>query len=134
MRHDPSRQRDKSASSRRQRNLEAKPSWLRICFLKWLKFPEEKKFYWSDGFWRDLCMGNVKFPLVIPELMHILWRATRQTTQGASEQLRQLADYIDALNAKKGDRGRRLLVTEMLYVYAIELKRWNSKITMARAA
>ena len=110
------------------KKLRGKPSWLRICFLQWLKLPEEQKFYWFDGFWRDLCMGNVKFPLVIPELVHILWRATRQTTQGASEHLRQLADYIDALNAKKGDRGRRLLVTEMLYDYASRVRAMEQPI------
>ena len=104
------------------KKLRGKPSWLRSCFLNWLKLPEEKKFYWADGFWRDLCRNNVKFPLVMPELMHVLWRATRQATQGASEELRALANYIDALNAGKGDRGRRLLVTEMLYDYAHRVK------------
>jgi hypothetical protein len=104
------------------KKLRGKPSWLRSCFLDWLKLPEEQKFYWFDGFWRDLCMSNVKFPLVIPQFMHVLWRATRQETQGASEHLRELADYIDALNAKKGDRGQRLLVTEVLYAYAGAVK------------
>jgi hypothetical protein len=100
------------------KKLRGKPSSLRNDFLAWLKLPEEKKFYWFDGFWRDLCMGNVKFPLVMPALMHVLWRATRQDTQRATEHLRMLADYIDALNAKKSDRGQRLLVTEVLYLYA----------------
>ena len=106
------------------KKLRGKPSWLRSCFLEWLKLPEEKKFYWADGFWRDLCRNNVKFPLVMPELMLVLWRATRQATQAASEseELRALADYIDALNATKGDRGQRLLVTEMLYDYAHRVK------------
>ena len=54
--------------------------------------------------------------------MHVLWRATRQETQGASEALRELADYIDVLNAKKGDRGQRLQVTEILYLYAYQVK------------
>jgi hypothetical protein len=102
--------------------LRGKPSELRTFFLDWLKLPEEQKFYWVDGFWRDLCMGNVKFPLVIPELMQVLWRTTRQATQGASEELRELADCIDALNAKKGDRGQRRLVTELLYDYAIRVR------------
>ena len=100
------------------KKLRGKPSWLRSCFLNWLKLPEEKKFYWSDGFWRDLCRSNVKFPLLMAELMVLLWQATRQATHGASEELRSLADYIDALNETKGDRGRRLLITETLYLYA----------------
>jgi hypothetical protein len=110
------------------KKLRGKPSWLRSCFLGWLTVPEENKFYWTDGFWRDLCRSNVKFPLIMPELMHVLWRATRQATQGASEQLRELADYIDALNAKKGDRGRRLLVTEVLYLYADRVKETEQPI------
>jgi hypothetical protein len=110
------------------RKLRGKPSWLRTCFLDWLKLPEENKFYWYDGFWRDLCRYHVKFPLVMPELMHVLWRATRQATQGASEHLRELADYIDALNERKGDRGQRLLVTEMLYVYVHRVKAMEQPI------
>jgi hypothetical protein len=104
------------------KKLRGKPTWLRNYFLDWLKLREDQKFYWSDGFWRDLCRYDVKFPLVMPELMRILWRATRQATQGASEELRALADYIDALHAKKGDRGQRLQVTELLYAYAGAVK------------
>ena len=100
------------------KRLRGKQSWLRSCFLDWLKLREDQKFYWYDGFWRDLCRNDVKFPLVMPELMRILWRATLQATQGASEELRALADYIDALHAKKRDRGQRLQVTEVLYAYA----------------
>jgi hypothetical protein len=73
-------------------------------------------------------MSNVKFPLIMRELMHVLWRATRQETQGASEVLGELADYIDALNAKKGDRGQRLLVTEILYHYAYRVKAMEQPI------
>jgi hypothetical protein len=104
------------------KKLRGKSSWLRTCFLAWLKLSEDQKYYWFDGFWRDLCRSDVKFPLVMPEFMSILWRATRQAAQGASEELRELADYIDALNAKKGDRGQRLLVTEVLYAYAGAVK------------
>jgi hypothetical protein len=104
------------------KKLRGKPSSLRSEFLTWLKLSEEKKFYWFDGFWRDLCMGNVKFPLIMPELMRVLWWATRQDTQGASEHLRMLADYIDAIHAKKGDRGQRFLFTEMLCDYTRRVK------------
>jgi hypothetical protein len=114
------------------KKLRDKPSFLRTCFLDWLKLSEDKKFYWFDGFWRDLCRNNVKFPLVMPELMHVLWRATRLATQGASEELRALADYIDALNAKKGDRGRRFLVTEMLYDYAHRVEAMERPISTWR--
>jgi hypothetical protein len=110
------------------KKLRGKPSCLSSYFLAWILVPEENKFYWKDGFWRDLCSSNVKFPLIMPELMRVLWWATRQATQGASEQLRYLADYIDALNAKKGDRGRRLLVTETLYLYAYQVEAMKQPI------
>src|SRR5205823_2030898 len=44
------------------------------------------------------------------------------------ELFRAIADYIDALKAGKGDRGRRLLVTEKLYRYRDEVETGKRRI------
>jgi hypothetical protein len=78
---------------------------------EWLDLSESEQGYFAVRFWDDLrSMGFKGFPSLFPCLAYFLWLPDTE-----SELFRAIADYIDALKARNGDRGRRLLVTENLY-------------------
>jgi hypothetical protein len=80
---------------------------------EWLDLSESEQGYFAVRFWEDLRSRGFKgFPSLFPAIAYFLWLPD---TEG--ELFRAIADYIDALKARKGDRGRRLSVTENLYRY-----------------
>ena len=85
---------------------------------EWLDLSESEQRYFATRFWDDLRLSGFKgFPALFPVLAYFLWHPDTE-----SELFRAIADYIDALKAQKGDRGRRLLVTESLYRYLSEVE------------
>jgi hypothetical protein len=85
---------------------------------EWFDLSESEQGYFAVRFWDDLrSMGFKGFPSLFPCLAYFLWHPDTE-----SELFRAIADYIDALKARKGDRGRRLLVTENLYHYKYEVE------------
>src|SRR5205814_7545306 len=47
--------------------------------------------------------------------------------ESPSEIFRAIADYIDAFNARKGNRGARILASDKLYVYAEQVMAGGAK-------
>jgi hypothetical protein len=73
--------------------------------LAWFELSNDDQFFRAQEFLQYHYLNGVRLSSVI-----------------TSEQLRWLADYIDALKATKSDRGRRLLVTKKLFDYADQIR------------
>jgi hypothetical protein len=84
--------------------------------LQWYQLGQGDRFYFACASREDLTRAGIE----LPDGFHEPPAETvmRALFYNHSETFRIIADFIDALNAHKGDRGKRLLASIKLFSYA----------------
>jgi hypothetical protein len=84
--------------------------------LQWYQLSQDDQFYFACASREDLDRAGIELPdgFLEPPAETVM----RALFYNHSETFRIIADFIDALNAHKGDRGKRLLASIRLFSYA----------------
>jgi hypothetical protein len=84
--------------------------------LQWYQLSQDDQFYFAGASLEDLDRAGIELPdgFLEPPAETVM----RALFYNHSETFRIIADFIDALNALKGDRGKRLLASMRLFSYA----------------